>query len=1727
MTLKGFHSIREIYHGSGSTVYRAVRESDQSTVILKAGGQEHPTTSGTSRLKHEYEIGLRLKNIPGIIKYLDFLDSDAGAVIVLEDISGMPLREYFQTFQPSVSSIVEVILNIAAVLASVHEKGIIHKDLNPFNIIVDRTGGNLRLIDFELATTLPRETQQLQPPELIEGTLAYISPEQTGRMNCPIDLRTDLYSLGILFYEALAGQLPFPTEDKNELVHRHIALVPDPPLAASSEFERCVSAVVLKLLSKAPEDRYLSAQGLIADLQFLLAHNFEESALQGFVPGQKDHSHKLLVPSKLYGREIEIQTLFDTYAQVASGQTALVLVTGSAGIGKSSLIHEIHKPLSAGKGYFLSGKFDQFGRASPYSVFLSAFAQLFRRIASESEDRVQMWKSQVLERTNGAVSALFDLLPELKWLTGDQPPAPILEPQEAQNRFLHLMEGLVRVFASPAHPLVLFIDDLQWADSASLGFLERLLTQLDLQGLFILGAYRDQEVDASHPFLLLLNRLNNETLLKQQIQLLPLPPESLNHLLADTLSLSSEDVHPLTQVLTGKTHGNPFFFTQMLRHLYEHQLLSFSPESTRWVWDLATIQKLQVSENVLGLLISKLETLAPETSRLLAIASCIGPKFKLKAVAAAMETSTDELMTWLPQALEQELISTLDSGYQFLHDRIQQASGSLLTAEEQAQTHWRVGYFLLEEAKASQKFKETLFEIVDHLNSGVSILTNSRTDTDLRIELAGFNLTAGQTAKNSAAFLEAKNYLEQGLRLLEPYDPWQNYYQTRFHLHLDLAECLAFLGDASMALTLYQEALAKAVTKQDRSLIHESLIHFHTNLGQFQEAYQVSRVALKSYAVSLPPGFIPPLFIKDLIVCKSLWGKRRAEDLLQLSECVEEEHATAMRLIAAVLKACYQIRPELCVANAFKLINMALRYGLIRDMPVAFMAAGGIFLGSIVGKHQVGWDFGRLALAVIEKFQNEKQKAEVNFIYGYFVHFWKQSALDAEKYFHAAYESALQTGDHFHLSCAACTLVESAWIRGENFEELSHLSQAYLPLLKKIGRREAYGAILAVTQAMSNLQGKTATQLSWDTEGFIEESYVSEIAQYDSRHFSHFYFINKMQTLLLWQEYTEAWRVCQESQKYLKYSVGMLHTTEHYFYQGMIAALNPEFSASRKKSLLHSVVKRFANWAKDNTENFEHKRFLLEAEEARLKGKKQKALWLYQAAIQAAQHQKAYQLKALAEERCACFLLADGNKELASRLLRSAKNGYDYWGATAKAEALVKEYPELDLHLSQQDSSLSTSRRRTKRHSLSTDHNLDLDLSSILKATQVISQEIQYDVLLGKFISIILESAGAQKGFILSPSSNTFKVEVQSELGQSPLILHTEINTNLKEISEPVLRYVRMTKESFILDSSASVLPFTDHGPALASTKSLLCTPVLHQGQVIALIYLINNLSEGAFTPANLTVLNMLSAQAAISIENARSYEQLEKKVELRTKDLKIAQENSDRLLLNILPVSIADELKYFGKVVPRVHKNVTVLFTDFSKFTDLASRMTPLELINTLGEYFSAFDEICSRHGLEKLKTIGDAYMAVCGLPLDNPTHAVRSCLAALEMVDFVQAKHKSGSPWNIRIGLHSGEVVAGVVGTNKFAFDIWGDTVNIASRMESGGSPGRVNISGVLWEQVSTFFEGEMRGMISAKNRGELSMVYLERLRAPYAGDPQGRLASPEFLDQLRRWKETGVQP
>ncbi|NNM54662.1 MAG: AAA family ATPase [Spirochaetales bacterium] len=1726
MTLKGFHSLREIYRGAGSTVFRAVRERDQSTVILKCGAGELPTTSRNSRLRHEYEIGISLKDIPGVIKYLDLLDSEIGFVIVLEDIDGMPLREFFQTFQPHITTVIETTLQIAQVLAAIHDRGVIHKDLNPSNIVVDGTGNNLRLIDFELAINLPRETQQIKPPELIEGTLAYISPEQTGRMNCPVDLRTDLYSLGVMFYESLAGQLPFSAEDKNELIHRHIALVPEPPLVASSEYERCVSAVVLKLLAKAPENRYCSAYGLVADLNFLLSNSNDASALADFSPGRHDQSHLLLIPSKLYGRETETQTLFDTYAQVASGQTALVLVNGGAGVGKSSLIQELHKPLSAGRGFFLSGKFDQFGRSVPYSAFLTAFIPLFRRLISEPDDRVQTWKSLVLEMANSAISALFEVLPEIAWLVGEQPPAPVLEPQEAHNRFLHLMEGLVRVFASPEHPLVLFIDDLQWADSASLDLLERLLSEQALRGLLILGAYRDQEVDDAHPLRLLLRRLNTELFVFQQISLSPLTASPLIHLVADSLSLTPEDVQSLTSILFEKTQGNPFFFTQMLRHLFEQRLLRYSPEEQKWTWDIPAIKRLEVAENVVDYLVAKLKKLPPETAQILAIASCIGPNFALNAVSSARGLSAEELLSWLPPALHEELIYPFDDGYRFMHDRIQQAAGHLLSDLEKAMVHWRLGNYWLQEAHSPKQFNENLFHIVDHLNVGIAVLETSDTDTEQRVALAGYNLQAGQKAKSSGAFREAKVYLELGRAILEPFDPWQTYYQNRLRLQLDLAECLSFLGDNSGALGLYQEALSKAMTRQDRALVHENLIHFYTNLGQFQEAYQVSRQALKPFAVSLPPGFLPPVFIKDLVTCKILWGKRRAEDLLQLPECTNEERATAMRLVAAVLKACYQIRPELCVANAFKLINMALKFGLIRDLPVAFMAAGGIFLGSIIGKHQVGWDFGQLALAVIEKYQNEKQKPEVNFIYGYFVHFWKKSAADAERYFHTAYDSAQQTGDHFHLSCAACTLVESAWIRGENFDELTSLAQAYQTLLKKIDRHEASGAIQAVTQAIANLQGKTQSPLRWDSEEFAESAYKTQIAQYDLRHFSHFYFINKMQTLYLWQEYAEAWRICEESRSYLKYSVGMLHTTEHYFYQGLIAAVHPQFSLARKKAIVHSVVKRFTAWASENPENFEHKRYLLAAEEARLKRKKQKALFLYQAAIQAAQQQKSYQNKALAEERCALFLLNDGHTDLASRLLRSAKAGYEYWGATAKADALVEAFPAFDLQLSLQESSLTTSRRKTKRHSLSTDHNLDLDLGSILKATQAISQEIQYDGLLGKLIGIILESAGAQKGFILTPASNTFKIEVRGELGQPPQILHTEANTT-QEISEAVLRYVRMTKETFILDQTTKFLPFTDQSTALASTKSLLCTPVLHQGQVIALIYLVNNLSDGAFTPASLAVLTMLSAQAAISIENARNYEQMEKKVAVRTKDLKIAQETSNRLLLNILPISIADELKQFGKVVPRIHKNATVLFTDFSNFTTLASRMTPLELINTLGQYFSTFDEICSRYGLEKLKTIGDAYMAVCGLPLDNPTHAVSSCLAALEMSAYVQAQQNEDRPWSIRIGLHSGEVVAGVVGTNKFAYDIWGDTVNIASRMESAGSPGRVNVSGVLWEQVSRYFEAEARGLIAAKNRGDLPMYYLDRVRAEYSADASGVLASHDFLSQLKRWKESGVQP
>ncbi|MFH2134718.1 MAG: diguanylate cyclase [Pseudomonadota bacterium] len=1551
--LTGYSILELLSQSMPTSIYRGLRQSDGSPVVIKLLDVAFPSPVQLARVRHEYELLGSLSH-PGIIRVHALEKANNSLAIVMEDFGGIPLRTFLSGHALSVGDKLRIAHRISEILAEVHARGIVHKDINPNNILINPESSEIKLIDFGYASRIGQEDSQLVHPDQLEGTLAYIAPEQTGRMNRPVDYRSDYYSLGITMYELLTGRRPFDAQDGMEMVHMHIAAVPPAPHDVEPSIPPIASRIVQKLIEKNAELRYQSAEGLSKDLHICL------EALNGglyggdFVAGAHDVSERFNIPARLYGRDAEIGQLMAAYDHMCEGRPGLVLVSGHSGIGKSSLIQEIHKPIARRRGFFIAGKFDQYRRNIPYAALIQAFQNLLHQLLTESEERIAAWRGHLRAAMGENAALIADVIPELRHILGELPPVMPLAAQEAENRFNYYFVNFVQVFAQAEHPLTLFLDDLQWADQPSLNLMERLAAHGACSHLLIIGAYRQNEVDASHPLSLALARMRNEGCRMDDIHLQALPSGVVGQIVADTLNCSTDEVQALAALIYRNTHGNPFFVSRLLSELHETGQVTYDRSQRKWVWDIARIERVGMADNVVELMTANILRLPEATRGLLNLAACIGNQFTLDALSMVDDSSRDVIAQTLHPALQERLLVPVGNeyryfggaevladedtrafgvNYRFQHDRIQQAAYDLSSAEEKIAVHYKVGKLLLQ-STPEEALDEMVFDIVNHFDLAAAHVT----DAGLRLQLAALNLRAGIRAKNAIAYAPAVKYIQHAEQFLEGAEAQQQ--ALHFRLLSEHAECEYLNGDSAAAERCFMQALDIAANDAERAVVLEAMIHFHTNTGNYRKAYQTGRQALKLFGVSLPAGFVPPLFLADLARLKWRMRGRKVADLLDLPLCNDERMRTAMRLIAALLKAAYQIRPELCVANAVKAVNLSLQHGMMEDNAVAYLVFGGIFLGGVLGRHQAGYEFGQLALAMNARFDNLKQRSEINFVSGYFTHFWLKHARDTEAYYRAAYESGLQTGDYFHLSCAACTLVESQFIRGVPLAEVQKLAADHLHFMERIGSTEQAGAITATLRTILNLEGLTDGASSFGDPDFSEAAFATRLETFTSKHFAHFYWVNKMQALYLWRRADEALAVAAISAKYLKHSLAMLHTVEHHFYHALILCAVCD-AAPQQKHLRKAkrILKRFEQWSLLNPANFEHKALLIRAEIARLEGATWEVSDLYTRAIRSADEHGYMQNKALANELAGRFFNTVNVESAARSHLREAYYGYQLWGASGIADNLAQAFPFVAARHAQDALSGSAMVERsfgaTSVASTSVSHgNLlettsssrrrsGLDMETVIKSTQAISGEIKLATLLQKLMKIMIENAGAERGSFIRVVHGDLLLEAEGAVHDEAVKICGGVPPDAERLPLSVVQYVARLGESVLLNDAESDARFwEDPYIVRVRPKSLLCSPIMHHGQVIGVVLLENNLASGAFTPARIELLQMLSAQAAISIENSQLYAGLEQRVQERTRELSLATEQLKAANEELEKLSYTDALtqvankRHFQKVM-------------------------------------------------------------------------------------------------------------------------------------------------------------------------------------------------------------------
>ncbi len=1608
--IPGYQIVKQLYTGSRTVVYRAIRNSDSLRVVIKILAAEYPTFSELLQFRNQYTIAKNL-NVASIVCPLGLETYRNSYMLVMEDFGGISLREYIKSLETgyvlSLEECLTIALQLASILQVLEENRVIHKDIKPANILIHPETKQVKLIDFSIASLLPKETQEIKSLNILEGTLAYISPEQTGRMNRGVDYRSDFYSLGVTLYELVTGSLPFLTDNAMELVHCHIAKLP-PPLRERSKgkggkkeiIPQVIADIVMKLMAKNAEDRYQSALGLKHDLETCL-YQFKETGKIAFEIGQRDICDKFIIPEKLYGRENEVQLLLNTFERVSGGSSELILVAGFSGIGKTAVVNEVHKPIVKQSGYFIKGKYDQFNRNIPFLAFVQAFRDLMGQLLTESDAPLQEWRRKILEAVGGNGRVITEVIPELERIIGIQPPVSELSGTAAQNRFNSIFKKFIQVFTTKEHPLVMFLDDLQWADSASFKLIELLMCDSNSGYLLLIGAYRNSEVSPTHPLMMTLEEVHKASAVINSIILQALSENSLNQLIADTLNCVYELAIPLTQLIYQKTQGNPFFSTQFLKALYEDKLIVFNSHLGCWQCDITKVQEAALTDDVVEFMARQLQKLPDSTQEILKLAACIGNQFDLMTLAVVSQQSENETAAALWKALQEGYIlpqsevykfyiarkeviyqqeSLLVVNYKFSHDRIQQAAYSLIIDEDKQATHLQIGRLLL--SNTSDRKTDKLFDIANQFNMGIYLITNEVEKN----QVAQINLDAAQKARTATAYSAAFSYAKKGMSLLDD-NSWQRQYDLTLGLH-NIAADTAFLTGRFAEITQVMHIVKiNSQTVLDKLPVYEAQIQAYSAHKNYQKSIDTGLEFLQLLGIKLPSQPSQLQVLVELIKTKVLLRGKSSSKLLQLPVMTNSETIAVLQISNLILYPAFFISQSLMALLTFLGVQKSLKQGN-SIWSSSFYSVYSVILSSLQDL-EASYQMGQFSLQLLDKFPNLYIEGQIKVVVASFSQIWQQPLSNSLHLIREGKQAALDCGDFAYAGTGYFIDINISLYLGKPLTELP-ISECHQALTTEIPDESSLQYLSMMRQVMLNLTEVSPqpyilvgtacdeTQLIPHFQASNEDTFLSVIYFYKVL---LAYLFGNIPTAL---DATDA-MLAYEQKLFGNYSIVQL-----WFYDALTRlAAYPNSSPQRKKQLLKRVTfltRNLERRARLVPSDIKHKCDLIRAERSSILGNKLQAQEYYDLAISGAKQNGYIQEEALANELAAKFYLECGKEKIAQVYMLEAYYCYARWGAKAKVTDLEKRYPQLLEFILQQQkinlninlnpletiatiarSSIPNSVHQTIT-STNGSNSMDdtLDFSSFLKAARTISSNIDLDKLIASLTKIILENCGAKKSVLIIPQDEDTAVGIFPQLKQVSggiwqvraitfvnsrfnstdeieTILETQNIDTCQDIPIKIINYVKNTQKTVILDNCKTDIPgligkyMLEHQP-----KSVLCTPIINQGHLVGILYLENQYTSGVFTSSRLQAIELLSGQAAVSLENARLYQQAKLALQdLQQAQLQIVQSEKMSALGNLV-AGVAHEMNNPLGFIAASLTQAKPGFTDVAKHLQLYQEMLP-----------------------------------------------------------------------------------------------------------------------------------------------------------------------------------------
>jgi predicted ATPase/transcriptional regulator with GAF, ATPase, and Fis domain len=1484
--MPGYRILSELLRDERRILCRAERLKDGAIVLLRTVTSPNDTFEA-SALRREHEI-LSSLDVAGVARPESF---EVGGVLVLQDIGGRPLSSLLASEHLSLEAFFEIALSLATALAELHRSQIIHKNLNPEGILVEPESRRVQLFDFSIASRLSQEMPPARPPHRLEGRLTHVSPEQTGRMNRIVDYRTDFYSLGATFYEMLVGQPPFTSEDPLELVHCHVAKLPPSPAELNADVPRQLARVVMKLLAKTAEERYQSASGLLADLETCARRWRERGEIGDFPLGERDIPDRFTIPQRLYGRQAETEALLATFERVCGGSVALMLVSGYSGVGKTSLVREIQKPIVRRRGRFVSGKFDQLERNVPYGALLQALRGLVRQVLAEKEEEMTSARELLRDALGGNAGVVAAVIPELTVLLGPQPPAPELPAAEAQNRFNYLFQRFIAVFAKAEHPLVILLDDLQWVDGATLRLLSVLLTDPGVRHLFVIGAYRDNEVSSDHPLVKMLAEVREvESGSREiaEIHVAPLGLPDLTRFAGDALHRDEDESRPLARLLLRKTDGNPFFVTQFLKSLHADGLIGFDRSRRSWSFDLDRIEQAGITDNVVDLMGRKLRSFSGPAQQAIALAACIGNAFTLATLATVREKTLGSVASELWEAIEAGLIlpaagygqiagasddvlAWAAPSYRFLHDRVQQAAYALIPGDQETPVHLRVGRLLLAESRPEIR-GEKIFEIANHLNRGSALMAEEAE----RLELARLNLAAGRRAKSSAAFQAALEYFDSGLALLTG-DHWRAEHDLAFSLAVEAAEAKSLCRRFEEAEADFDRLLERANTRLEKALVYNLKILQHENLSAYSDAIRVGRQAFALFGLTLPGAAAKREALEaEVASIDRLLADRPIESLVDLPPMHDPEIRAVMKLATMLHTSCYLSGDkDLTIWNTATMVRLSLEHGNTEESAYAYALYAAMFLGPLKADSRSAYAFGLLAERVNGRFPNPAVRARVLMNVAWAVSPWRRPM---EESLPITRESARLGNEAGLFVEASYALFNECWLSllcARDLATARRTATACLEYTRRIKMHHFAASPQLMLQWGLALEGATRNGFSLSDDNFDEEGFRRTYSGQSL--FEMFYFVAKLALLYTFDEHEAAHETAGQAERVIEEYPGTIWDELTVFYHALTLLALPPASDPRQRQANEGKVRglgeRLAAWAANCAENFEAQYRIVLAETARWSGRRAEAPALYEAAIASGGVRPCPREEALACELYGKFWLEGGQARAAAVFLSQARDAYRRWGAKAKVEDLERRYPSL---LSPAAASARPSGSVAGA----------LDVLTAVKAAHAISSEIELDRLVKKLVRIAIENAGAERGLLLREESKEIFVACQGSLRFGEALIPPRVPlASRPDLCHAAVHLARRTGESVLIaDASTDPLWLGDPYVAASSPRSILCVPILNQGRRTGLLYLENNLTPDAFTSEHVEMMRILASQAAISLENARLYEEKKDQIEMRAR---------------------------------------------------------------------------------------------------------------------------------------------------------------------------------------------------------------------------------------------------